>query len=69
VFSNFDSWLFFGLGQQGQRGLFYFGEFANNTFDYNYMELPIFMLTGAIGGLFGAFYVWASTKVDHYRKM
>ena len=50
------------------NGLFRFGRFQDTELDYSLAEMPLFFLVGSIGGVLGAFYVFAATKVTFYRK-
>ncbi|XP_058458146.1 H(+)/Cl(-) exchange transporter 7 isoform X2 [Malaya genurostris] len=54
-----------GLSSFHYRGLFNLGEFEPLPFEY--YELPIFMIMGVLGGMFGAFWNSANTRINIFR--
>lgn len=58
-------------GHLSDKSMFTFGDFSsvNQTFTYAASELPFFILMGAFGGIAGAIYNYANTKITKFRQV
>ncbi|XP_054158622.1 H(+)/Cl(-) exchange transporter 7-like isoform X2 [Oppia nitens] len=54
-------------GQLSYSGLLNFGQFAAADFNYNFAELPLYVLMGAFGGLAGALFNYMNYKLTVFR--
>lgn len=58
--------IYHGLKTFSYPGLFNLGQFE--ALPYAYYEIPIFMFMGCVGGVLGAFWTYANTKISIFRQ-
>lgn len=61
------SWYHGKPGELSYAGLLNFGKFDDKIISYSFIELPIYLMMGAAGGLFGALFNFINHKLTVFR--